>query len=198
MTTFDTETDRYLERPALALECRLERRGRARESSPPPLASTRAPRSAGVQWTVAAVALAAVGLSVGPGARRSSRRREAAVLAPVQAAPGTIEHILVQYRMDSGETFIEYELDRGRRRVLSSDGGGYARPGAEHAVDVCRLSDDVVELYLPSENQILRAQVGAEVKEDSARQDSESRPRARGRCTTGCASFRTGASTPTS
>ena len=56
----------------------------------------------------AAVALAVVG-ALGGGGTSIVDKAEAAVLAPVQAAPGTIEHILVRYSMDSGETFIEYE-----------------------------------------------------------------------------------------
>ena len=103
-------------------------------SCPPPAREPRAAVGVGATVTVAAVTLAAVQVLGGAGSvdRREGRGRGHGAGGP---APETIEHILVQYRMDSGETFIEYELDRGRRRVLSSDGGGYAGPGAEHAVD---------------------------------------------------------------
>ena len=110
----------------------------------------------------------------GPGSTSIVDKAEAAVLAPVQPAPGTIEHILVQYRLDSGETFIEYET------WMAGDGASCRRtveglPGqavADTRLTLCRLSDDVVEVYLPGENQILRAQVGRQTENDSAREDS--------------------------
>jgi hypothetical protein len=174
MTMFDTETDRYLERLGASHSSAdwndvVERANRARRRS----RATRAAVGVGATVTVAAVTLAAVGALGGAGSTSIVEKAEAAVLAPVQAAPGTIEHILVQYRMDSGETFIEYES------WIAGDGASCRRtvegtPGQapNTRLTLCRLSDDVVELYLPRENQILRARVGAEVQEDSARQDS--------------------------
>jgi hypothetical protein len=123
--------------------------------------------------TAAAVALAAVGALGGPGGTSIVDKAEAAVLAPVQVAPGTIEHILVQYRPDSGEPFIEHET------WIAGDGVSCRRtveglPGAvpDTRLTTCLPSDDVIEVYLPSENQILRAQVGTQTEGDSAPEDS--------------------------
>jgi hypothetical protein len=171
MTIFDTETDRYLERLGASDSSAdwndvVERAHRGRRM-------TRAAVGVGASAAAAAIALAAVGALGGPASTSIVDKAEAAVLAPVQAAPGTIEHILVQYRVDSGETFIEYET------WIAGDGASCRRtvegsPGraAVTRLTLCRLSDDVVEVYLPSENQILRAQVGAHMESDSAREDS--------------------------
>ena len=174
MTIFDTETDRYLERlgaspPRGDWNDVLERTRRARRRS----RFARAVVGVGAVAATAAVALAVVG-ALGGGGTSIVDKAEAAVLAPVQAAPGTIEHILVRYRTDSGETFIEYETwvaDDGascRRTVEGSP--GQAVPNTR--LTLCRPSDDVVEVYLPGENQILRAQVGTQTENDSAREDS--------------------------
>ena len=174
MTIFDTETDRYLERlgaspPRGDWNDVLERTRRARRRS----RFARAGVGVGAVAATAAVALAVVG-ALGGGGTSIVDKAEAAVLAPVQAAPGTIEHILVRYRTDSGETFIEYETwvaDDGascRRTVEGSP--GQAVPNTR--LTLCRLSDDLVEVYLPGENQILRAQVGTQTENDSAREDS--------------------------
>ena len=174
MTIFDTETDRYLERlgaspPRGDWNDVLERTRRARRRSQ----FARAVVGVGAVAATAAVALAVVG-AFGGGGTSIVDKAEAAVLAPVQAAPGTIEHILVRYRTDSGETFIEYETwvaDDGascRRTVEGSP--GQAVPNTR--LTLCRPSDDVVEVYLPSENQILRAQVDTQTENDSAREDS--------------------------
>ena len=175
MTIFDTETDRYLDRLGASHSSAdwndvVERAKRARRRS----RVTRAAVGVGAGATAAAVALAAVGALGGPGSTSIVDKAEAAVLAPVQAAPGTIEHILVQYRLDSGETFIEYET------WMAGDGASCRRtveglPGQavpDTRLTLCRLSDDVVEVYLPGENQILRAQVGTQTENDSAREDS--------------------------
>ena len=175
MTIFDTETDRYLERLGASRSSAnwndvVRRSDRARRRS----RVTRAAVGVGAVATAAVVALAAVGALGGPGSTSIVDKAEAAALAPVEAAPGTIEHILVQYRADSGETFIEYET------WIASDGVSCRRtveglPGQavpDTRLTTCLPSDDVVELYLPGENQILRAQVGTQTENDSAREDS--------------------------
>ena len=150
-TIFDTETDRYLERlgaspPRGDWNDVLERTRRARRRS-------RFAR----RWAWAPSR---------DGGRRARRRRslrrgggtsidkaEAAVLAPVQAAPGTIEHILVRYRIDSGETFIEYET------WIADDGAWCKRtveglPGeavADTQLTQCGSPDGVFEVYLERE-----------------------------------------------
>jgi hypothetical protein len=174
MTMFDTETDRYLERLGASHSSAdwndvVERANRARRRS----RVTRAAVAVGATVTVAAVTFATVGALGGPGSTSIVEKAEAAVLAPVQVAPGTIEHILVQYRMDSGETFIEYESwiagDGASCRRTVEGTPGQAAPNTQ--LTLCRLSDDVVELYLARENQILRARVGTEAQNDSARED---------------------------
>jgi hypothetical protein len=175
MTIFDTETDRYLERLGASHSRAdwndvVERANRARRRS----RVTRAAVGVGAVATAAAVALAAVGALGGPGSTSIVDKAEAAALAPVQAAPGTIEHILVQYRADSGETFIEHET------WIASDGVSCRRtveglPGQalpDTRLTTCLPSDDVVELYLPGENQILRARAGTQTENNSAREDS--------------------------
>ncbi len=175
MTIFDTETDRYLERLGASHSSAdwndvVERTNRARRRSH----VTRAAVGVGAGATAAAVALAAVGALGGPGSTSIVDKAEAAVLAPVQAAPGTIEHILVQYRLDSGEPFIEYETwiagDGPSCRRTVEGLPGQAVPDTQ--LTLCRLSDDMVEVYLPGENQILRAQVGTQAENDSAHEDS--------------------------
>ena len=174
MTIFDTETDRYLERlgastPRGGWDDVLERTRRARRRS----RFARAVVGVGAVAATAAVALAVVG-AFGGGGTSIVDKAEAAVLAPVQAAPGTIEHILVRYRADSGETFIEYETwvagDGASCRRTVEGSPGQAVPDTR--LTLCRPSDDVVEVYLPGENQILRAQVGTQTENDSAREDS--------------------------
>jgi hypothetical protein len=175
MTIFDTETDGYLDRLGASHSSAdwndvVERAKHARRRS----RLTRASVGVAAGATAAAVALAAVGALGGPGSTSIVDKAEAAVLAPVQAAPGTIEHILVQYRLDSGKTFIEYET------WIAGDGASCRRtveglPGQavpDTRLTLCRLPDDVVEVYLPGENQILRAQVGRQPENDSAREDS--------------------------
>lgn len=175
MTIFDTETDGYLDRLGASHSSAdwndvVERAKRARRRS----RVTRAAVGVGAGATAAAIALAAVGALGGPGSTSIVDKAEAAVLAPVQAAPGTIEHILVQYRLDSGEAFIEYET------WIAGDGASCRRtveglPGQavpDTRLTLCRLSDDVVEVYLPGENQILRAHVATQTENDSAREDS--------------------------
>jgi hypothetical protein len=175
MTIFDTETDRYLERVGASHSSAdwndvVERANRARRRS----RVTRAAVGVGAGAAAAAVALAAIGVVGGRGSTSIVEKAEAAVLAPVQAAPGTIEHILVQYRTDSGEAFIEYET------WIAGDGVSCRRtveglPGQavpDTRLTWCLPSDDVVEVYLPGENQILRAQTGTQTQNESAREES--------------------------
>jgi hypothetical protein len=174
MTIFDTKTDHYLERlgaspPRGDWNDVLERTRRARRRS-------RFARSAvgvGAMAAAAAVALAVVG-ALGGGGTSIVDKAEAAVTAPVQAAPGTIEHILVRYRTDSGETFIEHDT------WIAADGASCRRtveavPGRapDTRLTICLPSDDVMELYLPGENRILRAQVDGQTEDDSTREDLE-------------------------
>jgi hypothetical protein len=175
MTMFDTETDRYLERLGATHSSAdwndvVERANSARRRS----RVMRAAVGVGAVATAAAVALAAVGALGGPGSTSIVDKAEAAVLAPVQAAPGTIEHILVQYRTDSGETFIEYETwiagDGAFCRRTVEGLAGQAAPDTR--LTRCRPSENVVEVYLPGENHILRAQAGTQPEDDSAREDS--------------------------
>jgi hypothetical protein len=175
MTVFDTETDRYLERLGASHSSAgwndvVQRSNRAHRRS----RVTRTAVFVGAAAAAAAVALAAVGALGGPGSTSIVDKAEAAVLAPVQAAPGTIEHILVQYRQDSGNTFIEYETwiagDGASCRRTVEGLPGQAVPDTQ--LTLCRLSEDVVEVYLPGESQILRAQVGTKTEDDSAREDS--------------------------
>lgn len=138
MTIFDTETDHYLERlgtsdASVGWRDVVQRSDRARRRS----RITRGAVGVGAGAAAAALALAAVGALGGPGGTSIVDKAEAAVLAPVQAAPGTIEHILVRYRLDSGETFIEYETwiagdGASCRRTMEGVPG---RGGPGHALD---------------------------------------------------------------
>jgi hypothetical protein len=177
MTIFDTETDSYLERvgappPRGDWNDVLERTRCARRRS----RFARAAVGVGAVAATAAVALAVVGALGGPGGTSIVDKAEAAVLAPVQAAPGTIEHILVQYRMDSGETFIEYE-------TWIADDGAWCRrtvegvPGeavADTQLTKCGSPDGVFEVYLPSENEILRLRPGVQSEDKPERGDAAS------------------------
>jgi hypothetical protein len=176
MTIFDTKTDHYLERlgaspPRGDWNDVLERTRRARRRS----RFARAAAGVGALAATAAVALA-VGGALGGGGTSIVDKAEAAVLAPVQAAPGTIEHILVQYRMDSGETFIEYE-------TWIADDGAWCRrtveglPGeavANTQLTSCGSPDGDYEVYLPSENEILRLRPGAQSEDEPERGEAAS------------------------
>jgi hypothetical protein len=167
MTIFDTETDRYLEQlgaspPLGDWNDVLERTRRARRRS----RFARAAVAVGAVAATAAVALAVVGV-LGGGGPSIVDKAEAAVLAPVQAAPGTIEHVLVRYRTASGGTFIEYE-------TWIADDGAWCRrtvegvPGqavADTRLTKCGSPDGNFEVYLPSENEILRLRPGAQSAE---------------------------------
>ncbi|MGH3039298.1 MAG: hypothetical protein ACRDLZ_07830 [Gaiellaceae bacterium] len=175
MTIFDTETDRYLEQlgtspPRGDWNDVLERTRRARRRS----LFARAAVGVGAVAATAAVALAVVGALGGPGGTSIVDKAEAAVLAPVQAAPGTIEHILVRYRTDSGEAFIEYE-------TWIADDGAWCRRTVEGLpneavaatqLTTCGSPDGDYEVYLPSENEILRLRPGSRTEGDSKRADS--------------------------
>jgi hypothetical protein len=174
MTIFDTETDRYLERlgaspPRGDWTDVLERTRRARRRS----WFARAAVGVSAVAATAAVALAVVG-ALGGGGTSIVDKAAAAVLAPVQAAPGTIEHILVQYRTDSRETFIEYETwiaDDGawcRRTVEGLPGEGVA----DTQLTTCGSPDGVFEVYLPSEDEILRLRPGVQNEDAPERGDA--------------------------
>jgi hypothetical protein len=180
MTIFDTETDRYLERLGTSHSSGdwndvLQRVRRARRRS----RSARAAFGVGAVATAAAVSLAVVGALGGSGGTSIVDKAEAAVLTPVEAAPGTIEHILVQYRMESGETFIEYET------WIAADGAWCRRtveglPGqtvADTRLTQCGSPDGVFEVYLPSENEILRLRPGAQTEDDSGASGQVEGPR---------------------
>ena len=163
MTIFDTETDRYLEqlgasRPNGDWDDVLRRARGARRRS-------RRMR-AGVAGAVAVAAAAAAVAVLAPGGELGGRsivdKAEAAVLKPVRAAAGTIEHVVVRYRTDTGEVFIEYET------WVAADGAWCRRtvegvPGraADTRLTECRSPDGVRELYLPAANELLRARPGA-------------------------------------
>jgi hypothetical protein len=164
MTVFDTRTDSYLERLGASpagggWDDVLSRARHARRRS----GIVRSVAGVGAVAAMAAVALA-IGGAFGGGGRSIVDKAEAAVLAPVQAAPGTIEHVLVRYRMDSGQTFIEYE-------TWIADDGAWCRrtvegvPGeavADTRLTTCGSPDGGYEVYLPSENEILRLRPGAQ------------------------------------
>ena len=172
MTIFDTETDRYLDRLGASHSSAdwndvVERAKRAHRRS----RVTRAAVGVGAGATAAAVALAVVGALGGPGGTSVVDKAEAAVLAPVQVAPGTIEHTLVRYRTDSRETFIEYE-------TWIADDGAWCRrtveglPGeavADTQLTKCGSPDGNFEVYLPSENRILRLRPGAQSETETER-----------------------------
>ena len=172
MTIFDTKTDRYLERLGASHSSAdwndvVQRSDRARRHS----RVTRAAVGVAAGAKATAVAFAAAG-ALGGGGTSIVDKAEAAVLAPVEAAPGTIEHILVRYRTDSGETFIEHETwiagdGESCRRTVE----GLAGRAPDTRLTICLPSDDVIELYLPGENQILRARVDTETANGSARED---------------------------
>jgi hypothetical protein len=161
MTIFDTETDRYLEQVGAVSEGgdwdevleRARRQGRARRRS-------RVAAGGGAAAAAAAVALAAFG---SPGGDSLLERAEAAVLAPVRAADGTIEHVLVQYRTGGGDPFTEYET------WIAADGAWCRRtvegvPGrrvADTQLTVCRSTGGAVDVYLPVRNEILRTRPAA-------------------------------------
>jgi hypothetical protein len=181
MTIFDTETDRYLDRLGASRSSGdwndvLERARRARRRT----RVARAGGAAGAVATAAAVALVAVGVPGGVGGTSIVDKAEAAVLAPVRVAPGTIEHILVQYRAESGGTFIEYET------WIAADGSWCRRtvegvPGqavADTQLTQCGSPDGAAEVYLPRENRILRLRPGARANErrEAASSGQDERP----------------------
>lgn len=176
MTIFDTETDRYLEQFGASPTRSdwndvLERTRRARRRS----RFARAGVAVGAVAATVAVALAVVG-ALGGGGPSIVDKAEAAVLAPVQAAPGTIEHVLVRYRTDSGQTFIAYET------WIAADGawcrrtveGVPGQPVADTQLTSCGSPDGDYEVYLPSENEILRLRPGAQSENESERRDAAS------------------------
>jgi hypothetical protein len=175
MTIFDTETDRYLERLGASRSSGdwndvLERARRGRRRS----RVAHAGAGLGAVATAAAVVLLAVGAPGGVDGTSIVDKAEAAVLAPVQAAPGTIEHILVQYRTESGRTFTEYET------WIAADGAWCRRtvegvPGqavADTRLTRCGSPDGIAEVYLPRENQILRMRPGAQTNDEPEHGDA--------------------------
>jgi hypothetical protein len=177
MTVFDTRTDDYLERlgaspPGGDWGDVLERARHARRRS----GLVRSVAGVGAVAAVTAVALAVVG-AFGGGGTSIVDKAQAAVLSPVQAAPGTIEHVLVQYRTDSGETFIEYETwiaDDGAwcRRTVEGIPG---RAVADTRLTICGSPNGAYEVYLPSENEILRLRPGAQSGDEPEREGEASR-----------------------
>jgi hypothetical protein len=159
MTIFDSETDEYLERAGAVSPSedwddvvRRARRGERRARR------VRVGAGGGGALAVAAVVLAVAGPF---GGDSLLERAEAAVLAPVRAADGTIEHVLIEYRGPSGEPFIEYET------WIAADGAWCRRtvegiPGqvADTRLTWCRTSAGVDEVYLPATNEILRSGPG--------------------------------------
>jgi hypothetical protein len=159
MTIFDTETDEYLDRAGAVSPhedwddvVRRARRGGRR--------ARRVRVGAGGGAAVAAVAV--VLAAVSPfGGDSLLERAEATVLAPVRAADGTIEHVLIEYRGPSGDAFMEYET------WIASDGAWCRRtvegiPGQapDTRLTRCGSADGVDEVYLPATNEILRSGPG--------------------------------------
>jgi hypothetical protein len=180
MTIFDTETDRYLEQLGTSHSSSdwddvLQRVRHARRRS----RFARGAVGVGAVATAAAVSLAVVGALGGPGGTSIVDKAEAAVVAPVEVAPGTIEHTVVRYRTDSGKTFIEYET------WIAADGAWCRRtvegvPGqtvADTRLTKCGSPDGVFEVYLPSENEILRLRPGAQTEDDSGASGQVEGPR---------------------
>jgi hypothetical protein len=166
MTIFEPDTDRYLDTvgtPDRAADRNdwsdvIRRAQRRRRRS-------RLARTVvlGVATAVALTTLAG-SLTLGQLAGDSIvDKAEAAVLAPIRPAAGTIEHVLVEYRPESGRPFIEYET------WIAADGAWCRRtvegvPGravADTRLTECRSSEGVVEVYLPEANEILRSKPGA-------------------------------------
>jgi hypothetical protein len=165
-TIFDRDTDRYLdqvgESDSACNWADVVRRTRQMERR------RRLARVAVVSGTVAAAttgALAGVGTIGGLDGPTIVEKAEAAVLEPVEAASGTIEHILVEYRDESGTPFIEYET------WIAADGAwcrqtveGMPAQATDDAALVvattrlteCRSEDGLIEVYLPATNEILQ------------------------------------------
>jgi hypothetical protein len=170
MTIFDTDTDRFLDELGAA-EAGMDWddvlfRARRRERR------TRRARAAAVGGAAVTTAAVAVALLGSVGGDSIVTRAEASVLAPVRAADGTIEHVLQQYRTDSGEPFIEYET------WIAADGAWCRRtvegvPGARVAdtrLTKCRSADGAVAIHLPAADQILRTGPGQAVQEQATDQ----------------------------
>jgi hypothetical protein len=176
-TIFDRDTDRYLdevgESSSTCSWADVVRRARRTERR------RRAVRVAVVGGTAAAAtagALAGVGTIGGIDGPSIVEKAEAAVLQPVEAASGTIEHILVAYRDGSGTPFIEYETwiaadGAWCRRTLeglpAQAGGDAAVVVADTRLTECRSADGLIELYLPDTNEILQTRQGAEAAAES-------------------------------
>jgi hypothetical protein len=165
MTVFDRETDRYLERvaapqPGSDWDDVLRRAHRARRRS----RRTRVAVAACAAVAATGIALVTVVPVDELGGRTILDKAQAAVLAPVRAAPGTIERTLIQYRTDSGHVFNEYET------LIASDGAWCSRTveglpdgsAPDTRLTECRTDDGVMELYLPARDEILRTRPGAE------------------------------------
>jgi hypothetical protein len=159
MPIFDDETDEYLDRAGAVSPnedwddvVRRARRGERRARR------VRVGTGAGAAVAAVAVVLA----TVAPfGGDSLLERAEAAVLAPVRAADGTIENVLIEYRGPSGDPFIEYET------WIAADGTwcrrtveGIAGQPPDTRLTQCRSADGVSEVYLPSTNEILRTTPG--------------------------------------
>jgi hypothetical protein len=170
MTIFDTETDEYLERlgtvgPSGDWDDVLRRARRDQRAR-----RVRVGVGSGAALAAAVVALAAFEPL---GGESLMERAEAAVLTPVRAADGTVEHVLIEYRTPEGDPFIEYET------WIAADGAWCRRtvegiPGQrvpDTRLTQCRSATGVLELYLPATNEILRTRPGAATGARSERRD---------------------------
>lgn len=175
MTVFDRETDRYLEqvgapRSGSDWDDVLRRAHRVRRRS------RRTRVTVAGCAAVAATGIALVTIVPELGGRTILDKAQAAVLAPVRAAPGTIERTLIEYRTDSGDVFSEYET------LIASDGAWCRRTveglpegsAADTRLTECRSADGVLELHLPAREEILRTRPGAEPRR--AQRDDASVP----------------------
>ena len=139
MTVFDPQTDRYLDGlgdPAPDLEwgdVLLRARGARRRRLAGAIAATGA---------AIGVALAAVVPGADVGGRSILDKAEAAMLAPVRAVDGTIEHIRVAYRTGSGDVFIEHET------WIAAD-GGWCRRTVEGLPDGSAPDTRLTECHSP-------------------------------------------------
>ncbi len=180
---FDTETDGYLERLGQTLSTGgwsdVLRRSRRRERR------TRLLRTAVVLGGAAAAAAGVVGGLgvVGElGGPSIVEKAQAVVLEGLDPAEGTVEHVLVEYHSDpvilsqngpesdvttwdtvrlrdSQRPFIVYEtwVAPNGSWCRTTVEGTRADSVAPTRLTQCRTSEGLIELYLPSRNEILRA-----------------------------------------
>jgi hypothetical protein len=160
MTTFDTETDQYLERVGM-VDADSDWDDVLRRALRGDRVTRRVRVGVGVGVTVTAAAVALALVAPLPSDSLLDKA-QAAVLAPVQAADGTIEHVLIEYRPESGDPFIEYET------WIAADGAWCRRtvegiPGqrvADTRLTQCGSPDGTREVHLPASDEILRTRPG--------------------------------------